>query len=209
MWRAHVGRATRILARYVQDGPITKLTLAYDGAAFAGWARQPGLRTVQEELERAIERILGRAARAERRRAHRPRRARVGAGRELPSRGARPTQPQRAAARRRRGTRKRAGCGWLRRAPQRASPHLLLPRARRAACARPSSMAARCGCPGGSTPMRCTRAPCAAGHASLHSLHADRDRPRSLRARACSPRAGSSAATCSSSGSRRTASCAR
>ena len=38
---------------------VTKLTLAYDGGAFAGWARQPGLRSVQEELERAIERILG------------------------------------------------------------------------------------------------------------------------------------------------------
>jgi len=43
----------------VQDGQVTKLTLTYDGAEFAGWARQPGLRTVQEELERAIERILG------------------------------------------------------------------------------------------------------------------------------------------------------
>jgi tRNA pseudouridine38-40 synthase len=37
---------------------VTKLTLAYDGGAFAGWARQPGRRTVQEELERAIEQIL-------------------------------------------------------------------------------------------------------------------------------------------------------
>jgi len=37
---------------------VTKLTLAYDGRAFAGWARQPGLRTVQAELERAIEQIL-------------------------------------------------------------------------------------------------------------------------------------------------------
>lgn len=36
-----------------------KLTIAYDGARFAGWARQPGLRTVQEELERAVGRILG------------------------------------------------------------------------------------------------------------------------------------------------------
>jgi tRNA pseudouridine38-40 synthase len=43
----------------VQDGLVTKLTLAYDGAAFVGWARQPGLRTVQEEVERAIGRILG------------------------------------------------------------------------------------------------------------------------------------------------------
>jgi len=37
---------------------VTKLTLAYDGGGFAGWARQPGRRTVQEELERAIEQIL-------------------------------------------------------------------------------------------------------------------------------------------------------
>ncbi len=37
---------------------VTKLTLAYDGTSFAGWARQPGLRTVADELERAIERIL-------------------------------------------------------------------------------------------------------------------------------------------------------
>jgi tRNA pseudouridine38-40 synthase len=40
------------------DGSITKLTLAYDGTSFAGWARQPGKRTVADELERAIERIL-------------------------------------------------------------------------------------------------------------------------------------------------------
>jgi tRNA pseudouridine38-40 synthase len=37
----------------------SKLTLAYDGGDFAGWARQPGLRTVQEEVERALEQILG------------------------------------------------------------------------------------------------------------------------------------------------------
>ncbi len=43
----------------MQAGAVTKLTLAYDGSAFAGWARQPGLRTIQEEVERAIERILG------------------------------------------------------------------------------------------------------------------------------------------------------
>jgi len=39
-------------------GVVTKLTLAYDGTEFAGWARQPGLRTVQEELARALEQIL-------------------------------------------------------------------------------------------------------------------------------------------------------
>ncbi|MFO0888762.1 MAG: tRNA pseudouridine(38-40) synthase TruA [Isosphaeraceae bacterium] len=34
-----------------------KLTLAYDGTDFHGWQRQPGLRSVQEEVERAIERL--------------------------------------------------------------------------------------------------------------------------------------------------------
>jgi tRNA pseudouridine38-40 synthase len=38
---------------------VTKLTLAYHGAGFAGWARQPALRTVQEELERALGTVLG------------------------------------------------------------------------------------------------------------------------------------------------------
>ena len=37
----------------------TKLTLEYDGGDFAGWARQPGKRTVQEELERALQTVLG------------------------------------------------------------------------------------------------------------------------------------------------------
>jgi tRNA pseudouridine38-40 synthase len=38
---------------------VTKLTLEYDGSDFAGWARQPGLRSVQGEVEGALERILG------------------------------------------------------------------------------------------------------------------------------------------------------
>ena len=38
---------------------VTKLTLEYDGTGFAGWARQPGKRTVQEELERALRTVLG------------------------------------------------------------------------------------------------------------------------------------------------------
>ena len=38
---------------------VTKLTLEYDGTDFAGWARQPGQRTVQEELERALRTVLG------------------------------------------------------------------------------------------------------------------------------------------------------
>jgi tRNA pseudouridine38-40 synthase len=41
---------------------VTKLTLEYDGGGFAGWGRQPGLRTVQEELERALRTVLGETA---------------------------------------------------------------------------------------------------------------------------------------------------
>lgn len=36
-----------------------RLDLAYDGTDFRGWARQPGLRTVQGTIEGAIARILG------------------------------------------------------------------------------------------------------------------------------------------------------
>src|SRR5688572_1157869 len=40
----------------------TKLLLEYDGRDFAGWARQPGRRSVQEELERALCVVLRRDA---------------------------------------------------------------------------------------------------------------------------------------------------
>jgi tRNA pseudouridine38-40 synthase len=36
-----------------------RLDIAYHGARFAGWAAQPGVRTVQNELEGGLERILG------------------------------------------------------------------------------------------------------------------------------------------------------
>ena len=39
-----------------------RLDLAYDGAGFAGWASQPGLRTVEGELSRALGRVLRRPA---------------------------------------------------------------------------------------------------------------------------------------------------
>ncbi len=61
----------------------TKLTIEYDGSDFAGWARQPDERSVQEELERALRTILGEqghrraAAQADGCGAHRPRRARL------------------------------------------------------------------------------------------------------------------------------------
>lgn len=36
-----------------------RLDIAYDGTAFHGWAKQPGMRTVQGTLETAITRIIG------------------------------------------------------------------------------------------------------------------------------------------------------
>ncbi len=36
----------------------SRLELEYDGGGFAGWARQPGARTVQEEVERALTVVL-------------------------------------------------------------------------------------------------------------------------------------------------------
>jgi tRNA pseudouridine38-40 synthase len=36
-----------------------RLTIAYDGSAFRGWARQPGERTVEGELRAALERVYG------------------------------------------------------------------------------------------------------------------------------------------------------
>jgi tRNA pseudouridine38-40 synthase len=38
--------------------PSARLDLEYDGTRFAGWAKQPGQRTVQRELERALNILL-------------------------------------------------------------------------------------------------------------------------------------------------------
>ncbi|MCI9888070.1 tRNA pseudouridine(38-40) synthase TruA [Micrococcales bacterium 31B] len=35
-----------------------RLDLAYDGTEFCGWARQPGLRSVQQDLEEGLQRVL-------------------------------------------------------------------------------------------------------------------------------------------------------
>ncbi len=40
---------------------VVRLTVAYDGTPFAGWAAQPGLHTVQGEIDAALQRILGQA----------------------------------------------------------------------------------------------------------------------------------------------------
>jgi tRNA pseudouridine38-40 synthase len=41
---------------------VSKLTLEYDGSDFAGWGRQPGLRTVEGELQQALQTLLGASA---------------------------------------------------------------------------------------------------------------------------------------------------
>jgi tRNA pseudouridine38-40 synthase len=38
--------------------PTVRLDIEYDGSAFRGWARQPGLRTIQGELEAALAVVL-------------------------------------------------------------------------------------------------------------------------------------------------------
>jgi tRNA pseudouridine38-40 synthase len=38
---------------------VIRLTLAYDGSPFAGWAAQPGLRTIQGEIQAVLERLFG------------------------------------------------------------------------------------------------------------------------------------------------------
>jgi tRNA pseudouridine38-40 synthase len=46
--------------RIPESAVSTKLVLEYDGTEFAGWACQPGERTVQSEVERALEVVLRR-----------------------------------------------------------------------------------------------------------------------------------------------------
>jgi tRNA pseudouridine38-40 synthase len=43
-------------------GPTSRLLIEYDGTEFFGWARQPGLRTVEGELQRALGVVLRRDA---------------------------------------------------------------------------------------------------------------------------------------------------
>src|SRR5205814_6067273 len=47
----------------IVPGSVIRLLLAYDGTGFRGWARQPGVRTVQGVIEDALEPILGRLPR--------------------------------------------------------------------------------------------------------------------------------------------------
>ena len=198
-----------ILARDVETGAVTKLTLAYDGTDFSGWARQPGLRTVQEELERALEQILGEplalsvAGRTDRgvhawgqvasyrHEALDPRRLNA----LLPDDVAvLSSEPAPGGFDARRSARSRTYCYRVLTGPLR-SPFehgraLWVPGRIDAAALRACAARAR-------------------RHAPLHRLHPDRDRPRALRATRAPGALGGARTRCSSSGSRPTASCAR
>jgi len=52
---------TQITQTELQQKQNWKLTMAYDGTDFHGWQVQPGKRTIQGELQSALERIVGEA----------------------------------------------------------------------------------------------------------------------------------------------------
>jgi len=52
---------TQITQTELQQKQNWKLTLAYDGTDFHGWQVQPGKRTIQGELQSALERLVGEA----------------------------------------------------------------------------------------------------------------------------------------------------
>ena len=166
---------------------VTKLTLEYDGAEFAGWARQPGRRTVQGELERALARS---SAQTTRRRALRLTVAGrtdrgVHAWGQVAAMRTRPSTRRLNALLRRTSPRsppsRPPGFDARRDARSRTYCYRILARRTRSA----SSAGARCG--GLARRPRgldaCARR-CRA--ARLHRLHADRDRARAFRAAPCS-----------------------
>lgn len=58
MWVITVAHAALSCAGTLAPMPRLRLDFAYDGRDFHGWATQPGLRTVQEELERGLATVL-------------------------------------------------------------------------------------------------------------------------------------------------------
>ena len=196
------------------DGVPAAARVRRDRVSPAGRA-QPGVRTVQAELERALASCCARdAVAADGGRPDRRRRPRLGPGGELRRRRRRASASLNALL-----PADVAVLSCCEAAPPGSTPAATPPRgptatgcwcARRArrARARPGAALA----PPGRLSTRCDA--CAAalvGDARLHRVHADRDRPRALLTARCWRRSGArarAAASCSSSGSRRTRSCA-
>ena len=172
-------------------GLTAKLTLEYDGGPFAGWAAQPGQRTVAGELQVALETCCAQPVALTV--AGRTDRGVHALGQVVSYEGALPLLRSVNAVlpRRDRRARRRGGAGRLQRPPRRRQPHLPLPPADPPRRRRRSSAAARCG---GRTRSTSRRSQAlrrgAARHARLHRLHADRDLPPALRARRARRRLG-------------------
>ena len=194
---------------------VTKLTLAYDGDGLRrlGAPARPAHRAGGARARAATVSAILAASRSRSRSPGAPTAACTRGGRSPATRheARRPAAAERAArpttSRCSRASRRRR----VRRAPRRAQPHLLLPRARRRRCARPFERGRALGARRSSTATRshaCARA--LVGHARLHRVHPDRDRPRrASSATSCAARLGGARRRCSSSGSRPTPSCAR
>ncbi len=192
---------------------VSQLTIEYDGTDFAGWARQPGLRTVQGALEEALHKILGVvdvegeplsltvAGRTDRgvhawgqvasyrHEALDPARWNLLLPEDVAVLSCEPAQQ---------------GFDARRDALSRTYCYRILNRRSRGVFTRSSALfwPRQLDC---EALAACTAA--LVGDPRLHGIHADRDRPCPLHARRCFRRAGASMAICSSSGSRRTRSC--
>src|SRR5437763_985873 len=146
---------------------VIRLTIAYDGTPFAGWAAQPGRRTVQGELEAALARILGEPAAL-------TVAGRTDAGVHAWGQVASFALAQRSPRARDRGARCRPRSGRLRRPPRRPLSHLLLLGRRRAG---PEPVRTRAGAvvaaPARPRGARSLRRGAARGP-RLHRLHPDR-----------------------------------
>ena len=149
-------------------GLSTKLTLSYDGGPFAGWAAQPGQRTVAAEVVKALETVLRTAGRHRRRRPDRPRRPRARPGHLLRRARCRSLRSVNAVL-----PREIVGATQAEEVPDGFSARhdatsrtLPLPRARPPPAVARSSAAARCG---GRTPSTWTR--CRPARAALVGTH--------------------------------------